>query len=399
MNQHRHDTDSGPLPVTGAWREGDDPGERRFVNVAGGRPFPLEGGGLLENAVLAYETWGRLNATASNAVLVCHALTGDSHAAGDGHPAHSGPGWWSDLIGPGAALDTDRYFVVCANVLGGCQGSSGPASVEPVTGRPYGSRFPQVSIRDNVRAQARLASHLGIPRWLAVVGGSMGGMQALEWAITFPDRVGGLVAMATTAAASAQQIAWSAAGRAAIQADSRWRGGDYYSAPPGEGPHEGLIAARIVGMIHYRSDEEFNRRFGRSSVERLDRFSLDHRFDVERYLRYQGEKLVRRFDANSYLVLNKAMDLHDVGRRRGGIRRALSRISGPLLSVSVSSDFLYPRYQQMEIVDAVAESGCRVEHIDIVSDNGHDGFLTETGQVSPGVSEFMNRLEKDLEIT
>ncbi len=399
MNQHRQDIDKEPLPVTGAWREGDDPGERHFLDITGGRPFPLEGGGLLEKAVLAYETWGRLNATASNAVLVCHALTGDSHAAGEGHPGHSGPGWWRELIGPGAALDTDRYFVVCANVLGGCQGSSGPASVEPVTGRPYGSRFPQVSIRDNVRAQARLASHLGITRWMAVVGGSMGGMQALEWAVTFPDRVGGLIAMATTASASAQQIAWSAAGRAAIQADARWRGGDYYDAPAGEGPHEGLIAARMVGMIHYRSDEEFNRRFGRASVERLDRFTLDHRFDVERYLRYQGEKLVRRFDANSYLILNKAMDLHDVGRRRGGNRRALSRISGPLLSVSVSSDFLYPRYQQMEIVDAVAESGCPVEHIDITSDNGHDGFLTETAQVAPGVTDFLNRLEKDSEIT
>ena len=224
------------LPATGAWRPGDPVGHREFHTVVDGRRFQLEGGGHLDRVEVAYETWGTLDADGSNAVLVCHALTGDAHAAGRSGPGQPTAGWWDALIGPGRALDTTRYFVVCSNVLGGCQGTTGPASEDPATGRPYGSAFPVVSIRDMVRAQASLADALGVGRWRAVVGGSMGGMQAVEWAVMYPDRVAALVLASTTAEASAQQIAWSHIGRMAVQADPRFRDGDYYDAGPGDGP-------------------------------------------------------------------------------------------------------------------------------------------------------------------
>ncbi len=313
-----------PLPVTGAWRPGDPPGRRQFAHVIDGRPFHLEGGGVLTDVTIAYETWGELDEDRSNAVLVCHALTGDSHAAGRAEEGHATPGWWDGMVGPGRGLDPSRWFIVCANVLGGCQGSTGPASVDPSTGRPYGSRFPVITIRDMVRTQALLANQLGIERWRAVVGGSMGGMQALEWAVMFPERVGSLVALATTEAASAMQIAWSMVGRRAILSDPNFCGGDYYERDPGAGPHQGLALARQIAHVHYRSEEVFAARFGRRVVDRLDGkdgFWLGPRFDIEGYLDYQGQKLVRRFDANSYLLLNKAMDLHDLGRGRGVPRR------------------------------------------------------------------------------
>ncbi|HPU39521.1 MAG TPA: homoserine O-acetyltransferase, partial [Microthrixaceae bacterium] len=235
------------IPASGAWRVGDAAADRCFERVAGdgARPLRLEGGGRLEQVDVAYETWGTLAPDASNAVLVCHALTGDAHVAGRSAPGQPTPGWWDSLVGPGRAVDTDRYFVVCSNVLGGCQGSTGPASIDPGSGSPYGSTFPVVTIRDMVRTQALLADRLGIDRWKAVVGGSMGGMQSLEWAAMFPERVGAVVLASTTAAASAQQIAWSHIGRMAIQADPRFRGGDYYDAAPGDGPHRGLAVARM----------------------------------------------------------------------------------------------------------------------------------------------------------
>ncbi len=368
--------------------------ERQFFDLSPDRPFALEGGGMLSGAEVCYETWGSLDGAASNAVLVCHALTGDAHAYGDALAGQVTPGWWNDIVGPGRPIDTDRYFVVCANVLGGCQGTTGPASIDPSTGRSYGSRFPVVTIRDVVRSQRALAAHLGIDRWLAVVGGSMGGMQALEWAVSYPDRLGGLVVIASAAAASAQQIAWSRTGRQAIIDDPGFAGGDYYDREPGHGPHRGLANARRIAMIHYRSDEEFQRRFGRASNESGDPFRLDHRFDVESYLDYQADKMVRRFDANSYLLLNKMMDLHDVGRGRGGVERALERVRVPSLVMSVSTDFLYPRHQQMEIVDALS-GRVAIEHVDITSDNGHDGFLTEPDQTGFPTGEFLDRLAKD----
>ncbi|MCX7621814.1 MAG: homoserine O-acetyltransferase, partial [Acidimicrobiales bacterium] len=332
----------------------------------------------------------------SNAILVCHALTGDAHAADEAGPGHPTPGWWDDLIGPGRALDTERFFVVCANVLGGCQGSTGPSSIDPTTGRPYGSTFPVVTIRDMVRTQAALADHLGIDRWLSVVGGSMGGMQVLEWGIMYPERVRSLVPIATTLAASAQQIAYSAVERSAIAFDPNWRGGDYYDAPPGQGPHRGLALARQIAQITYRSDAVFNERFGRGVVDPMDdRFTLWQRFDVEGYLDYHGAKLVRRFDANSYLIISKAMDLHDVGRGRGSVAQALRRITVPVLTMSITSDTLYPPYQQEEIRDLLRAQGndCRLAVID--SPHGHDAFLLETDQVGEPLAQFLDEVEKE----
>jgi homoserine O-acetyltransferase len=384
-----------PLPPSGAWRPVDPVAARRFVSIGSGRPFALEGGGTLRDIAMAFETWGTLDADAGNAVLVCHALTGDAHAAGPSGPGQPTAGWWDDLIGPGRALDTDRYFVVCVNVLGGCQGSTGPSSVDPATGTPYGSRFPVVTIRDMVRTQAAVADHLGIARWLAVVGGSMGGMQALEWAVTFPDRLRSVVAIATTAVASAQQIAWSSVGRSAIALDPSWRGGDYYDATPGEGPHRGLALAREVAQITYRTEEVFGGRFGRGVVDPMDDvFSLWQRFDVEGYLDYHGAKLVRRFDANSYLIINRAMDLHDLGRGRGGVDLALRRIRVPSLIVSISSDQLYPPYQQQDLRDRLAAQGTPCQYVTIESPDGHDGFLLETDQVGDPLAAFLAEVEK-----
>ena len=381
--------DQEPFPATGAWRPGDPPAWRRFVSVCEGRCFVLEGGGVLDEITLAYETWGTLDATGSNAVLVCHALTGDAHAAGPSGPGQPTEGWWDDLIGPGKALDTDRYFVVCANAIGGCQGSTGPASISPIDGKPYGSRFPVVSTRDIVRTQAMLADHLGISRWLSVVGGSMGGMQSLEWAVMYPDRVSSIVSIASTAAASALQIGWSEVGRLAVVQDPRWNDGDYYDAPDGEGPHEGLMLGRRIAQIHYRSDVSLEQRFGRATVDRLDRFRIWDRFQVESYLDYHGQKLARRFDANSYLILNKTMDLHDVGRGRGGIDEALARVDCPVLIVSIDSDALYTPRQQIDLRDKIEAGGAPVRYELISSDHGHDGFLIEFPQLDPLVSAFL----------
>ncbi len=377
------------LPATGAWRPGDPVGDRRFVPLSPGRPFALEGGGQLRGAEVAYETVGRLDADRGNAVLVCHALTGDSHVVGPSSDAHPAPGWWDGLVGPGRAVDTDRDFVVCVNVLGGCQGSTGPASPHPDDGRPWGGRFPVVSIRDMVRAQAAVADHLGIRRWKVVIGGSMGGMQALEWGVMFPERVGGLVVLASCVAASAQQIAWWSTGRRIIRMDPAWRDGDFYDAAPGEGPHEGLALARMVSQITFRSDDVFTDRFGRELVESIDGFHLWQRFQVERYLEHHGDKLVRRFDANSYLVLTKAMDLHDVGRGRGGTDAALARVRCPLLAVGVSSDILYPAHQSAELARRAAAAGVAAAYAELDSPHGHDAFLIEHEAVGALVTDFL----------
>jgi len=382
-----------PMPVTGAWRDGDPVGDRRFLQLD--RPFVTEGGVVLEGVTVAYETWGTLDATAANAVLVCHALTGDSHAAGPAKAGHPTAGWWDGMIGPGRYLDTDRFFVVCANILGGCQGTTGPASSDPRTGKPYGSRFPTPSIRDSVRLQAHLQEHLGVGRWLAVVGGSMGGMQVLEWGVMYPERVAGLAALATAPAATAQQIAWSAAGRAVLEADPKFRHGDYYDAEPGDGPHRGLIAARMLAIVHYRSADEFTRRFARASIEPVERrFALDHRFEVERYLRYQGEKLVQRFDANTYRLLNLTMDLHDLGRDRDSVESALSRIRVPVMTLGISTDFLYPATDQRRMVEVLRAKGVPVTHHEIHSDVGHDAFLVEIDAVGSALADFLTGIEK-----
>ena len=381
------------VPATGAWRPWDHPGHRRFMKMAVDRAFVLEGGGQLRDVTIAFETWGRLDDDASNAVLVCHALTGDSHASGPAGDGHATPGWWDDLIGPGKPLDTDRWFVVCVNVLGGCQGSAGPAS--PLPDRPgvYGPHFPVVSIRDMVRTQARVADALGIERWHAVVGGSMGGMQALEWGVMYPERVRGLVPIATCTAATAQQIAWWSTGRRAIALDPKWRDGNYYDAADGDGPHNGLAIARMISQVTFRSDDVFTDRFGREPVEPLaGRFDMWQRFQVERYLDYHGLKLARRFDANSYLLLTKAMDLHDLERGRGSLGAALGRIACPVLSMGITSDILYPIYQQRELVDEIVATGGDARFHEIDSPHGHDAFLIDHDQVAAGLVPFLESL-------
>ena len=380
-------------PATGAWHIGLPAGRRQFVQL-GERAVALDAGATLRDVTIAYETWGTLNSDASNAVLICHAWTGDSHvagAAGEGHPT---PGWWEGIVGPGLAIDTNEWFVVCSNVLGGCQGTTGPASPHPDDVAPYGSRFPVITVRDMVRAQLRLADVLGVQRWHAVVGGSMGGMQALEWAITYPARVGRLVAIGTCLQSTAQQIAWGAIGRRAIRMDPKWRGGDYYDAAVGDGPWQGLAIARMVAQVTFRSDNVFTDRFGRDLADadaENSGIGLWDKFEVERYLDHHGDRLVRRFDTNSYLLIGKAMDLHDVARGRGGLAQAMRRVTARTLAIGISSDILYPTYQQRQIRDLIAYNGVAAEYVEVESPHGHDAFLIDTAQVGEPLQRFLQQ--------
>jgi homoserine O-acetyltransferase len=331
---------------------------------------------------MAYETWGSPDPGMTNAVLVLHALTGDSHAAGPAGPGHVEPGWWDGMIGPDAPIDTNRFFVVCPNVLGGCQGTTGPASAAP-NGTPYGSRFPLITIRDQVAVEAALADRLGIHRWAGVVGGSMGGMRVLEWCVGHPDRVDRAVVLAVGAAASAEQIALCSLQVRAIRSDPAYDGGDYYLT--GARPDEGLSLARGMGQVSYRTEAEFGSRFGRSAQADEDPLK-GGRFAVESYLQHQGEKLVRRFDPNSYVVLSEAMNQHDVGRGRGGAERALARVRADVTVAGIRTDRLYP----LALQEGLARSlpGDRPVTI-IESESGHDGFLLEMDQVGAVVSEAL----------
>ncbi len=367
----------------GYWREGDDPGERRFVTLeGGGRGFTFEGGGRLERVVVAYETWGALNEDRSNAVLVLHALTGDSHAAGDVGPGHLTPGWWGGLVGPGLAIDTEQFFVVCPNVLGGSQGTTGPSSLDS-HGRPYGSQFPTITVRDQVAVETALADHLDLDQWSAVIGGSMGGMRVLEWAVSSPARVRRAIVIAVGAASTADEIALSSLQIRAIKADPNYFGGDYYER--GEGPREGLAIARGLGQITYRTSAEFEARFGRAVQDEGDALA-GGRYAIESYLGYHGEKLAARFDANSYVVLSEAMNHHDVGRGRGGVADALARVTASATVIGIDTDRLYPLRLQEELVRLIANSDPL--HV-ISSDVGHDGFLLEVDQISKIVSEAL----------
>jgi homoserine O-acetyltransferase len=366
-------------PVTGAWRPGDPPGRRSFVSLfRGGRDrtsgLDLEAGGHLSEVTVAYETWGKLNATASNAVLVLHALSGDSHVSGPVEPGHPSPGWWGPLVGPGAPIDTDRYFVVCPNVLGGCQGTTGPSSWAE-DGRPYGSRFPVVTVKDQVVVERALASELGIDTWYAVAGGSMGGMRALQWAVDFPANIERAVVIATGVAASAEQIALCWLQNQVIRLDPCFNGGDYYDAD--HGPLAGLAVARGLGHLSYRSATELQQRFANSPQDH--ELSLSGgRYAVESYLEHHGEKLIGRFDANSYLLLSEAMNHYDLGRGYGGTRTALSRVRAQVTVAGVSSDRLYPLRLQWELAELL---GCTNDVQVIDSIVGHDGFLVEHGAV------------------
>ncbi|WEH13415.1 homoserine O-acetyltransferase [Streptomyces sp. VNUA24] len=380
-----------PLPpASGAWREGDPAGRRRWHVRE--RALPLESGGELPGVRLAFETWGRLAPDRSNAVLVLHALTGDSHVAGPAGPGHPTPGWWDGLVGPGLALDTDRWFVVAPNVLGGCQGSTGPSSARP-DGRPWGSAFPSLTQRDQVAAEAGLADALGIDRWALVVGGSMGGMRAVEWAVTYPERTEALLLLATTAAASAEQIAWAGVQLHAIRGDPHWRGGDYHGT--GRGPDTGLGLARRIAHLTYRSEPELRIRFGRAPQEAEDPYD-GGRYQVESYLDHHAAKLVRRFDAGSYVVLADAMNTHDIGRGRGGTPAALRRVTARTLVAGVASDRLYPLAQQEELAAGIASA----EYARVIeSPHGHDGFLIEVEQVSALVRELLHSSARPSEPT
>ncbi|MFE6886895.1 homoserine O-acetyltransferase [Streptomyces sp. NPDC057694] len=370
-----------PLPpATGAWQEGDPPGRRQWYDLPA--PLALEAGGELAGVRLAFETWGRLAPDASNAVLVLHALTGDSHVAGPSEPGHPTPGWWDGLVGPGLALDTDHWYVVAPNVLGGCQGSTGPASLSP-DGRRWGGAFPFLTQRDQVAAEAQVADALGIDRWALVVGGSMGGMRALEWAVSRPGRTGALLLLATAAAASAEQIAWAAIQLHAIRSDPHWQGGDYHATA--HGPATGLAQARRLAHVTYRSEPELHVRFGRTPQSTEDPWR-GGRYQVESYLDHHADKLVRRFDAGSYVVLSEAMNSHDIGRGRGGVRSALRRVTAPTLVAAVGSDRLYPLSQQGELASGIPTADAlRL----IESPYGHDGFLIEVEQVASLVGELV----------
>jgi homoserine O-acetyltransferase len=355
----------------GGWVEGDPAGDRRFLDLPA--PFRPERGGLIPGVRVAYETWGTLDEDGGNAVLVEHALTGDSHVVGSVGPGQPTPGWWPTLVGPGAPLDSDRWFVVCANVLGGCQGTTGPSSAAP-DGAPWGSRFPEVTIGDQVAVEAALADALGIDRWAAALGGSMGGMRALEWAVAQPDRVGGLFFLASGAAATADQIGTQTTQQTAIRTDPCWAGGDYAR---GEGPVAGLGTARRIAHLTYRSGVELDARFG-AGVQ------PDGRFAVASYLDHHAGKLAARFDPGSYVVLTEAMNSWDVGRGRGGVEAALARVTARAVVAGVDTDRLYPPALQQRVAD-----GLGVPLRMISSPYGHDGFLLETEAVGTLVRELL----------
>ncbi|MDR1798364.1 MAG: homoserine O-acetyltransferase [Bifidobacteriaceae bacterium] len=369
------------IPATGAWRETDPVGDRLFAHL--GLFHPERGGEL--DVTMAYETWGTLNADKSNAVLVLHALTGDSHIRGPAGPGHPTAGWWTALIGPGAPVDTDQFFVVAPNVLGGCQGTTGPASLDS-DGEPWGSRFPYLTIRDQVRAEMALADHLGIERFAFVVGGSMGGMRVLEWAVSAPERVARIGAIATAARSTADQIAWAHAQLAAIRNDPGFLNGNYYHQPDGFGPHVGLGIARQIAHTTYRSAEELEDRFGQETQGDEEPLGGGGRYAVQSYLEHHAAKLALRFDANSYIVLTEAMLSHDVGRDRGGVAAALGRATAQALVVAVSSDRLFLPAQAEEIAGAMR----RPTPVHMVhSAYGHDGFLIEFDQLAPVIKQFV----------
>ena len=363
----------------------------RYVVLAADEPLLLESGQRFGPITVAYETYGRLSPEQDNVVVIPHALTGDTHCAS--HYPGDEPGWWEGLVGPGKAIDTDRYFVICSNVLGGCQGTTGPASIDPKTGRPYGMRFPVITIKDMVRVQRELLRALGIERVHAVIGGSMGGMQTLEWGRSYPEMIDGIIPIATPGRASPQSIAFNEVGRRAIQMDPAWNGGDYYD---GESPDQGLALARMVGMITYQSDQSMWRKFGRELMNAPEEaiYDLKTQFQVESYLNYQGKKLVERFDANSYLYLTRALDLFDLGRGAPSYRDGVAQIRVPTFVIGIDSDILYPPYQQREIVEILRDAGLYAVYREIECPYGHDGFLIDTTQMTNVLTEFLEEIDR-----
>jgi homoserine O-acetyltransferase len=359
-------------------------------------PFMLESGKTIFPLTIAYETYGQLNAEKSNAIYVCHALTGDQFAAST-HPITGKNGWWSELIGPGKVVDTNRYFVICSNVIGGCMGSSGPQSLNPKTGAPFGTDFPVVTINDMVKAQARLIDHLGIEQLFSVIGGSMGGMQVLAWAALFPERVYSAIPIATAARHSSQNIAFHEVGRQAVMADPNWQGGRYYFTD--SRPTKGLAVARMAAHITYMSDDALHRKFGRNLQDRETvTFGFDADFQIESYLRHQGMSFVERFDANSYLYLTRAMDYFDLAEAYDGVlAKAFLGSKTRFCVVSFTSDWLFTTADSRRIVHALNAGSASVSFVNIESDKGHDAFLLHEPEMFDAISGFLSAASRSLE--
>jgi len=358
--------------------------ETKYFNIEDA--IELDSGKVLEEVTVAYETYGELNKEKSNAILVCHALTGDAHAAG-WHKGDKKPGWWEIVIGPGKALDTEKYFIICSNVLGGCKGTTGPSSINPKTGKEYGLEFPVITISDMVKVQKKLIESFGIDQLTAVVGGSMGGMQVLEWMVKYPEMMKKAIPIATTAMSSPQQIAFNDVGRQAIFSDPDWNSGNYYET--GKVPKNGLSLARMIAHITYLSDESMDIKFGRGLQDKEEisyDFSID--FQIESYLKHQGESFVKRFDANSYLFITKAVDLFDL-RVNNSLIDGFKDVQAKIEVISVDSDWLYPTEQSTEIVNSLNANEVEVSFSEIKSNYGHDAFLLEKGQLNHILSKFL----------
>jgi homoserine O-acetyltransferase/O-succinyltransferase len=376
--------------VPGKEQNGTEPVETQsFTFVEPPGELVLESGETLGPVSLAYETYGRLNAAKSNAILICHALSGDAHAAGH-HAGEEKPGWWDNSVGPGKAFDTDRYFVICSNVIGGCKGSTGPASVNPATGKPYGLSFPVITIRDMAEAQRHLIDFLGIDQLLCVAGGSMGGMQALQWAATYPERVQTAIPIATTARHSPLQIAFNEVIRQSIMADPAWRGGAYYDDEP---PERGLSIARMIGHITFMSEESMEEKFSRTRTRILTGAPFAPEFEVGGYLHYQGKQFVKRFDANAYLYITRALDSFDLSGERLLSRDRARDIR--YLILSFSSDWLYPPGQSQDIVRQLKKGRADVTYCELKSTYGHDAFLVETQGQSTLIRNFLGSSDDD----
>lgn len=370
--------------------------ETRFLTVA--EPpdeLLLECKRRLGPIQVAYETYGTLSQNKDNAILILHALSGDAHAAGRHRPNDRKPGWWDFMIGPGKAFDTDRFFIICTNVLGGCMGTTGPASVNPETGKPYGITFPILTLADMVKVQKRVLDRLGIAQLLSLAGGSMGGMQALEWTLRFPERTRSAIILASTARLSPQSIGFDAVGRHAITSDPNWREGDYYGREIR--PETGLALARMIGHITYLSEESMNRKFGRRLQNKSEyAYELSREFEVENYLHVQGQRFVQRFDANSYLYITKAMDYYDAAEDwgNGSLETACQRVRAKTLVVSFTSDWLFPPSQSRELVKALRQNNKDVSYVELQSTLGHDAFLLQSGSLSRVVGSFLDNLYK-----
>jgi len=351
----------------------------------------LECDAKLGPITVAYETYGKLNDKKDNAILICHALSGDAHVAGRHSPDDKKPGWWDNMVGDGKGFDTSKYYVICSNILGSCYGTTGPTSIDPKTNKSYGVLFPIITVADMVNVQAKLLDNLGIEKLLCVAGGSLGGMQVMEWAISYPDRVCSSMVIASTARQSPQAIAFDAVGRNAITSDTEWNSGDYHLK--NKQPAKGLSIARMIGHITYLSDESMHEKFGRRLQEKVEYgYDFTHDFQIESYLAYKGSQFVQRFDANSYLYITKALDYFDLVQKHGSLKNAFANVKAKFLIISFSSDWLYPPYQSKEIVRALLDNGKQITYCEIQSSYGHDAFLLEVDEMTKIITNYLKKV-------